>query len=87
VVSAGGNDAAGTPFGPSTASCPVGEVALGGGAIVANGNNAKAAVYVSAPTPRTDGVTPTGWEAQGIITIRTANGQSPTVQAYVICSA
>jgi hypothetical protein len=62
-------------------------VALGGGAIVVNGNNAKAAVYLSAPTPRTDGVTPTGWEAEGIIVLRTANGQSPTIQAYVICSA
>jgi Collagen triple helix repeat (20 copies) len=86
AVASGGSDAAGTPFGPSTASCPAGEVALGGGAIVANGNNAKAAVYLSAPTPRTDGVTPTGWEAQGIITIRTANGQSPTIQAFVVCS-
>ena len=31
-------------------------------------------------------ITPTGWEAQGVVMLRTANGQSPSVQAYVICS-
>ena len=88
AVLAGGNDAAGTPFGPSTASpARLARLPWAAARSWQNGSNAKAAVYLSAPTPRTDGVTPKlDGKHRASSRSRTANGQSPTIQAFVICS-
>lgn len=88
VSPSNGNGAAGTEFGvTSTASCPTGKVLLGGGASIAQGANASAAVTESGPVQKANGATPTQWQARAVIVTRAANGNSPTLTAYAICSA
>jgi hypothetical protein len=85
-ITAGGNDPAGTEFGTSIASCPAGKVLLGGGAVITQGSNAKAAMADSSPVQKADGSTPTQWQAKGVVLSRSTNGGSPIVTAYAICS-
>ena len=65
----------------SVVSCHPGEVAAGGGGIVAAGEQ-KAWIKVSNPVQK-DGQTPTEWEAVG----ENVNGESVDVAAYVICAS
>ena len=80
----GGNAAVGTTTGLSTATCAAGSKLLGGGADIIQGSGDKGAVAVSRPTPQTNGATPTGWEAQGIVVL--SGSGNVTVRAYAICS-
>ncbi len=66
--------------------CPAGTKLLGGGALIAQGANAKAAVSLSAPNPASAG-TSGGWQVQAIqVTVPTANGNRPSIQAYAVCT-
>jgi hypothetical protein len=71
-----GPDVAGT----STASCPAGQRAVGGGGVATGPTGA---LWASTPTPNSG--TPTGWEAEAIDTA-TGTLDDP-VQAYVVCAA
>jgi hypothetical protein len=81
----GGNSVAGDSSSASSVACPTDHPKLvGGGAIVTQGANAKAAVSQSAPSPQTG--TPTGWTATAVqVTAPTANGSRPTILAYAVC--
>jgi hypothetical protein len=70
-----GPDVAGT----STASCPAGQRAVGGGGIA---TGADGVLWASNPTPLSG--TPTAWEADAV---DRATGAVDTVQAYVVCAA
>jgi hypothetical protein len=89
TVTAGGNDAAGTIFGPSIATCPAGKLLISGGVnLTQTAANAIAAVFESAQVQKTAGATTTqAWQARGVITSRTTNGNPPTVTAYALCTA
>jgi hypothetical protein len=80
-----GNAANGAVSSPSTVTCPVDQPKLvGGGAIVAQGNNGQGAVAVSAPNV-TSG-TPTGWTATAVqVANNGSNGQRASVVAYAVC--
>ena len=65
--------------GTSTASCPSGERAVGGGGIA---TGVDAVLWASNPTP-TSG-TPTGWEADAVDLV---TGAIDSVEAYVVCAA
>jgi Collagen triple helix repeat (20 copies) len=80
-----GNAANGAVSSPSTATCPASHPKLvGGGATVAQGNNAQGAVAVSAPDVTTG--TPTGWTATVVqIANNGSNGQRPNIVAYAVC--
>jgi Collagen triple helix repeat (20 copies) len=80
-----GNAANGAVSAASTATCPADHPKLvGGGATIAQGNNAQGAVAVSAPNA-TSG-TPTGWTATVVqIANNGSNGQRPQIVAYAVC--
>jgi hypothetical protein len=85
--STGGNPAIGTLTPTSQADCTTVSATsklLGGGATITQGSGAKGAVSFSQPNPQTNLGTPTGWQAQGIVTI--SSGGTVTVTAYAICS-
>jgi hypothetical protein len=67
----------------SVATCGAGSSLLGGGADVTNGGAAIGAMEFSKPDPSTG--TPTGWQAEGVVTVTGAG--TVTVTAYAICSA
>jgi hypothetical protein len=72
---------AGAPaLGLSTAQCPAGQRATGGGGTVAAGEVGY--LWDSGPTVATG--TPTGWQAQADLV---ATGADANVQAFVICAA
>jgi hypothetical protein len=83
--SVAGNAANGAVSSPSTIACPEDHPKLvGGGAVIAQGNNAQGAVAISAPNV-TSG-TPTGWTATVVqIANNGSNGQRPHVVAYAVC--
>jgi hypothetical protein len=70
-----GPDVAGT----STASCPAGQRAVGGGGIATGPDGV---LWASNPTPLSG--TPTAWEADAV---DRGTGAVDTVQAYVVCAA
>jgi hypothetical protein len=71
----------------STVTCPAGNPKLvGGGAVITQGANAKAAILSSAPNVTTG--TPTGWTATAVqVTAPTSNGNRPTITVYAVCGA
>jgi hypothetical protein len=70
-----GPDVAGT----STASCPAGQRAVGGGGVATGMDGV---LWASNPTPASG--TPTAWEADAVDRL---GGTTDTVQAYVVCAA
>ena len=82
-----GNPGVGTTTPTSTtANCAtavgLGSKLLGGGALINQGPVARGAVSMTAPNPLVG--TPTGWQAQGIVTV--SGMGNVTVTAYAICS-
>jgi hypothetical protein len=75
--------AAGTTFGPVTATCPTGTKLLGGGATITQGGTARGAIYQSSPTPTTG--QPTGWQASGVVT--TSGTGAVSIVAYAVCGS
>jgi hypothetical protein len=69
-------------LGGASASCNTGERAVGGGGTT---NTNSYAVSDSHPTPMTQGSVPTGWNVLWVN--RTANSETVTLQAYVICAS
>jgi hypothetical protein len=63
----------------STASCPAGQRAVGGGGVA---TGLDGVLWASNPTP--DSGTPTAWEADAVDRVA---GTVDTVQAYVVCAA
>ncbi len=69
-------------IGGTSASCNTGERAVGGGGTT---NTNTYTVVDSHPMPMTQGSVPTGWNVSWVN--RTANSETVTLQAYVICAS
>jgi hypothetical protein len=80
-----GGPAAGTLVATPTANCSTVSATsklLGGGAEAIGGGTTRGAVSYSRPNPQSG--TPTGWQAQGVVTI--SGTGALTINAYAICS-